>query len=184
VSLMSLGPPSKVAGHWPAAVERAEERGNTMDRNGWRVLGYVHLAETREQAMEDVAYGLDSWFDYQQNVGQAPQFAPEAQTLEERLEWVQQIGVIGTPDDAISRIENLLAETGGFGCYMMTQNGWANFAATKHSMELFAEYVMPRFTGALPSIQRSEQWCRDNRDALAAQHSQAVTAFTKDHAAA
>jgi limonene 1,2-monooxygenase len=183
LALMSLGPPDAVAAHWPAAVERADEFGNTMHRSAWRVLGYVHLAETREQAMQDVAFGLDAWFDHQQRVGQAPQFAPGVQTLEERLEWIQQIGVIGTPDDAIERIENVQRETGGFGCYMVTQNGWANHAATRHSLELFAEYVMPRFTDALTPMAASEQWCRDNRDVLAAQHTQAVTAFSNQHAA-
>jgi limonene 1,2-monooxygenase len=34
------------------------------DRSTWRVLGTVHLAETREKAIEDCTYGLQQFADY------------------------------------------------------------------------------------------------------------------------
>ena len=37
---------------WKIAEQTAEEHGNTMDREEWRVVLHVHLAETRKDAIE------------------------------------------------------------------------------------------------------------------------------------
>ncbi|HEX8108763.1 MAG TPA: LLM class flavin-dependent oxidoreductase, partial [Kofleriaceae bacterium] len=53
--------------HWNVMEERAAHYGVTVDRNAWRLVGLVHLAETREQAYRDVEHGILQWFDYFQN---------------------------------------------------------------------------------------------------------------------
>jgi limonene 1,2-monooxygenase len=46
-------------------------------------------------------------------------------------------------------------------------NEWASHAATRRSVELFAEYVMPTFKNdATSSLRASEQWCREQRGEL------------------
>ena len=46
-------------------------------------------------------------------------------------------------------------------------NEWAPHAATKRSVELFAEYVMPVFQNDSTSrLRESEQWCREQRSDL------------------
>ena len=72
-------------------------------------------------------------------------------TPEEIIANVDEDGfaVIGTPDDAIAKIESLVDESGGFGTFLLFGHDWASPAATKHSFELFAQYVMPHFTGQL-----------------------------------
>ena len=53
---MSLGATSTagfnaLASNWAIATEQAAEHGHVMDRNAWRLVGPMHIAETREQAM-------------------------------------------------------------------------------------------------------------------------------------
>jgi limonene 1,2-monooxygenase len=63
--------------------------------------------------------------------------------------------VIGTPDMAIAQLERLREKTGGFGAYLFLGADLADWAATKRSYELFAEYVMPHFQGQLAAPQSS-----------------------------
>src|ERR1700754_521070 len=108
----------------------------------------MHLAETKEQAIEDVRHGLDAWCDYTQKVLAAPHFRAAGTTFEERIAWINEtgLGVIGTPDDAVRQVERLVKQSnGGFGVYLMMATDWANWDATKRHYELFARHVMPYF---------------------------------------
>jgi limonene 1,2-monooxygenase len=160
-----------LGGHWDIVEERAAEFDVApAGRDAWTLLGPMHIAETREQALEEVRYGIDLWFDYMQNVSASPQFSPDGETTEDRIAWVidNGVGVIGTPDDAIAQVQRLYEMTnGGFGSYLLMGHEWASHAATKRSMELFAEYVMPVFQNdATSPLRASEQWCRDRRSEL------------------
>ena len=44
--------------HWDVMEERAAEFGTVADRGKWRLVGPMHLAESREQAIRDVRHGL------------------------------------------------------------------------------------------------------------------------------
>ena len=111
-----------------------------------------------------------AYHDYMQNVSASPQFSPAGETTEERIAWVIDtgVGVIGTPDDAVAQIRRLHEMTdGGFGSYLIMGNEWASHAATRRSVELFAEYVMPVFQDdATSRLRESEQWCRERRSDL------------------
>src|SRR5436190_4097259 len=160
-----------LGGHWDIVEERAGEFGvKPAGREAWTLLGPMHIAETREQALEEVRYGIDLWFDYMQNVSASPQFSPAGETTEDRLAWVidNGVGVIGTPDDAVAQIRRLQEMTdGGFGSYLIMGNEWASHGATRRSVELFAEYVMPVFQDdATSRLRLSEEWCRDRRSDL------------------
>ena len=116
----------------------------------WRIVtGIMHLAETREQAIDEVRYGMESWFDYQQNIGVgAAQFRAAGATFDSQLEWVMAtgFGVIGTPDDAVSHIRTLYEGTDrGFGTFVIQILEWARRGDATRSLELFADYVMPEF---------------------------------------
>ena len=63
--------------------------------------------------------------------------------------------MIGTPEDAVAKIEELVeASDGGFGAFLLFDHDWAPPAAKLHSYELFAQYVMPHFTGQLDGAGR------------------------------
>jgi hypothetical protein len=66
--------------------------------------------------------------------------------------------VIGTPDDAIAKIGSLVEQSGGFGTFLFFGHEWANREATKHSFELFAQYVMPHFQDQLATPAASCDW--------------------------
>ena len=55
------------------------------------------------------------------------------------------IAVVGTPDDAIRRIERLYEKQGEFGCLLLQISNWADWPALKRSVELYAQYVIPHF---------------------------------------
>ena len=47
-----------LAHHWKTWEEVALEHGHVADRSKWRLVGPMHLADTREQAERDVEYGI------------------------------------------------------------------------------------------------------------------------------
>ena len=47
-----------LAHHWATWEQVAFENGHVADRSKWRLVGPMHLAETREQAERDVEYGI------------------------------------------------------------------------------------------------------------------------------
>ena len=167
------------------AEERAAEFGTQVDRAGWRLVGPMHIAETREQARADVEYGLDAWFDYLQHTAAAPQFHPLGDTLEERVAWVNEsgVGVIGTPEDAVNKIDELYKQSnGGFGCYLMMAHEWARPDAVARHYELFAQHVMPKFQGSADRTLAAERYAQDKWDDLNTKQADALAAWTEKHA--
>jgi limonene 1,2-monooxygenase len=144
--------------HWQTWNDVAAQHGNTADRAKWRLVGPMHLAETKEQARADVAYGIVPFSKYFTHV--LPAGPTRGDTPEEIIANTDEDGfaVIGTPDDAIAKIQSLVDESGGFGTFLLFGHDWASPAATKHSFELFAQYVMPHFTGQLERPQASCDW--------------------------
>jgi limonene 1,2-monooxygenase len=85
------------------------------------------------------------------------------------------LGVVGTPDQAIAQIEELLEQSnGGFGAYLTLAHNWANPQATKKSHELFARHVMPRFQGQVDSLTGAADRARASRPELADKQMAAV----------
>ena len=79
--------------------ERAQAYGQTVDREEWRLVGLVHIAETREQAYKEVEYGIEQWFRYFERVAAFPQMGIEGDhALREMVEFVNTsgVGAIGT----------------------------------------------------------------------------------------
>lgn len=172
--------------HWGVAEERAAEFGTTMNRDGWRLVGPMHIAETKEQAYAEVEHGLDDWCNYLQHVAAVPHFEPGGDTFQERVDWVNNsgIGVIGTPDDAIKQIRLLEEQSkGGFGAYLMMGHEWANPTATARHYELFAEAVAPHFQGRLDRLAASEAQARQQRERLYARMGDALQEANARHAA-
>ena len=169
-SLLSLGATNTagfdmLAYNWTIAEERAEQFGTTVDRTKWRLVGPMHIAETREQAFKDVEFGLAEWVDYFQRVAALP-IAPDTTTTQDMAEAVSNSGfaVIGTPDDAIAQIERLIEQSnGGFGTFLNMATDWADTAQTHKSYELLARYVFPHFQGSAESTTRSRDWAAENR---------------------
>jgi limonene 1,2-monooxygenase len=192
LGMISIGATMSEAGfnalalHWDVVEERAKEFGQEANREGWRLVGPMHLADTREQATKDVAHGIDDWFDYLQHTAAAPQLGVQGETTAERIDFVRSsgMGVIGTVEDAIEQIERLIAQSnGGFGCYLMFAHNWADWEATQKHYHLFANHVIPHFTGTARRLKANEAWSRSVREPLAEKQWEAINAWTAKHQA-
>jgi limonene 1,2-monooxygenase len=153
-----------LAYHWGMVEETAAEHGQCVGRDRWRLAGWCHVAETREQARRDVLFGLPDFLYYFQKVVALPGI-PEQGSPEECLEAMVNLGVavVGTPDDLIAQIARLEEQSGGFGAYLSIGHDWANREATRRSYELIARCVMPRFQDASAFTTRSMEWVQANR---------------------
>jgi limonene 1,2-monooxygenase len=171
-ALLSIGATSAggfdvLGSHWDVMEERAAEFGKTADRNRWRLVGPMHIAETEAQARKDVEFGLSDWVDYFQKVAALPLAPPGAQGAD-LIDAVVGTGmaVVGTPDAAIAQLRRLEEQSGGFGCFLFMATEWADREATLRSYELFARYVMPVFQGSLDRPIASRDWAASNREQL------------------
>ena len=101
------------------------------------------------------------------------------------VEWFieQRIAVIGTPDDAIDRIEQLFERQGDFGAVLLYAHNWADWEATKRSYELYARYVMPHFSGANAPRRASYEWVGERTGELSALRTAAADAMFAKHEA-
>ncbi|NRA01699.1 MAG: LLM class flavin-dependent oxidoreductase [Myxococcales bacterium] len=179
LSLLSIGATSTggfnaMATNWEICEAKAAEHAQQVDRNGWRLVGPMHIAETREQARQDVRFGLENWIYYFREIAALP-LAPEG-AIDDAVDAMTKSGfaVIGNVDDAIEQIERLEKQSGGFGCYMNLAHEWADRDATHKSYELMARYVMPHFQERSGAHTSSLEWARSNREQFMGAHMQAV----------
>ena len=171
IGLLSIGATSEkgymaLPTTWQICEEMARQHGQTVSRRHWRLVAPMHVAETRAKALENVRFGLAKWIRYYTEVIALP--FELTGTLEERVEQyiASGVAVIGDPDDAAARIEQLWKQSGGFGCFLQMAHNWADFEQTKRSYELIARSVMPRFTGANAGRLASSEWAAANRSEL------------------
>ena len=186
LSLLSIGATSaggfnNLSANWAIAEETAREHGKTMDRGNWRLVGPVHVAETRDKARANVRFGLARWVDYMSKVAALPLGTPPGG---DPVDYMIDTGfaVIGTPDDYIAQIERLAAQSGGFGCFLHLDTHWADWAETKRSYELIARYAIPRINRLNLHRQASEDWLRENNAVFKGELNAAVGAKIAEHA--
>ena len=167
--------------NWQVACDVAAENGREMDRSRLRCVVNMHLAETREQARENVRFGCEEFIRYFNN--NQPRFeVPEGADY---VDWVidNKIAVVGTPDDAIARIEALYEKQGEFGAVLMQVTQWADWPATKRSFELYSQYVIPHFAQANENRTKSYQWVTKNQTELVTKRVNAANQMFAKHEA-
>jgi limonene 1,2-monooxygenase len=135
-------------------VEVAKEHDRVPNRAGVRVVGLVHLAESRDEAIANLAYGLDDFADYAQNVLGGHVVGHDSAS---RVEWAVESGsaIVGTAEEAIERLEHLNEIAGGFETFLHWGHEWATPEATRKSYEIFARRVMPALQGAARRLDES-----------------------------
>jgi limonene 1,2-monooxygenase len=163
------------AANWGLYEEQARANGHVPDRRNWRLVGMFHIAETREQARENVKHGLEAFCRYYREIATFPIVPPD---VKNPYEFMVETGtaLIGTPDDAIQYIERLLEGAGGFGSIMELAHNWADWAATKRSYELMARYVHPHFQRNNELRRASYDFAASNYKTFNAQSAAAVQA--------
>tara|TARA_Y100001933_G_scaffold182115_1_gene180597 strand:- start:10316 stop:11563 length:1248 start_codon:yes stop_codon:yes gene_type:complete len=152
---------------WAFAEDSAAKHGQTVNRADWRIVMSWHIAETREEARRQARHGLHRWHN-EYTVGTlmrpgAEPFSDPDQAVEEMSD-AGGASVIGTPDDLVAAIRQMVELTGGFGTIIGFAHDWANREDTFRSWELVARYVIPEVNGMLAGYRESQRHVIENRD--------------------
>src|SRR5207245_5701818 len=146
VSVISLSVPRDVIRstslkeQWAIAEEAAAAHGKTVRREDWRLSVGCHLAETREQAFEDIRVGAGrvvTEYTGGTNGNPIPP-VPANEVVDYMVEQNQWI--VGTPDDCMAGIARLQEASGGFGGLPLRAGGWAPRARRHRDSRLTARY--------------------------------------------
>jgi limonene 1,2-monooxygenase len=187
VGMLSIGgtAPAQMERHtanWDLYEETARANGYTPNRKDWRVVGFFHIAETREQARQNVRFGVQAFANYFRDVATFPIIPPD---VGDPVEWLIETGTacIGTPDDAIAYIERLNKGSGGFGVLCELAQNWADWEQTKRHYELMARFVHPRFQNSRDLLRGSYDYAVGHRADFVGRASAAIQKAIDDHAA-
>ena len=148
------------------------------DRADWRIVMPFHLADSRDEAIENVKDGYMAYSQsyFAETLGR-PMVAAgqEMPSPRQAVELAVERGgaIIGTPDDAIAAVERLIDMSGGIGGLLGMANEWATTGKTLRSYELWARYVAPRFQGQTRS-QENRDWVAGNKSTIFAENTQAI----------
>ena len=152
---------------WGFAEDAAKKHGTTVSRSDWRVLLSWHIAESREQAHREAGAGLMRWHN-EYNVGtlQRPglqRFTSPEDALEKTAGGEAAASTIGTPDDLVKTIKNLMEVSGGVGTIVGFVHDWANPENTRRSWDMVARYVVPEINGYIDGLRKSQKFVIENR---------------------
>jgi len=180
VAATTIGGYDVLGTNWQIAEDTAAGANRVMDRGRLRLVGPMHLAETRERAMDNVRFGLAEWVGYFRTVN--PASPPELMADDPVAAMVESgMAVIGTPDDAVAQLDRLWQRTGGFGCFLQLAHNWANWENTRTSYELFARYVTPVFAAANRDRQLSlERYRSQNQELIGKALAATMEAISKN----
>jgi limonene 1,2-monooxygenase len=70
---------------------------------------------------------------------------------------------IGTPDDLVNLIKNVMKVSGGVGTIIGFAHDWANPENTRRSWDLVARYVVPEINGYIEALRKSQTFVIENR---------------------
>jgi len=138
-----------------------------VSRSDWRVLLSWHIAETREQAYREAGAGLMRWHN-EYNVGTLMRpglvaFTSPEDAIEKTAGGESAASTIGTPDDLVKTVKNLIKVSGGVGTIVGFAHDWANPENTRRSWDMVARYVIPEINGFIDTLRKSRQFVVDNR---------------------
>jgi limonene 1,2-monooxygenase len=155
---------------WEFAEDSAKKHGKTVDRKNWRVLLSWHIAETREKAQQQAGRGLMRHHNEYivgtlQRPGAKP-FKSEDDAIEKMSTAPGSAATIGTPDDLVKTIKNVIDMSGGLGTIIGFAHDWANIHDTFNSWEMVARYVIPEINGYTAGLRRSQKHVIENRESF------------------
>ncbi len=143
--VLMMGSPRDVDRVHTELTTGAKEAGRTASRDQISLAYMLHLAETTEEAVQGFREGaIREFYEFQVGVNgrPEPEEGPEA--------WYRSYAarnIIGSPEDALQRIEEIDAESGGIGGVIFMTREWAGVDANRESWRLFAEEVRPKLDG-------------------------------------
>ena len=146
---------------WDTYERIATEAGHRVSRDDWSVGNIaVYVAESDEQAYEDVAAGaMQEIREYPLKAGGKSTYEAYPGQPEDEITFAQIVErrnwIIGDPDHCVQRISDLQEASGGFGTLLILTLEWTSTEKWYRSLELFSRYVIPQFNGSLRGLDRS-----------------------------
>src|SRR5919202_3778041 len=98
-----------------------------------------------------------------QRPGLEPFTSPE-DAVEKTAGGENAASTIGTPDDLVKTIKNLIHVSGGVGAIIGFVHDWATPENTRRSWDMMARYVIPEINGYLAGLRQSREFVATNRD--------------------
>ncbi|MEC7490847.1 MAG: LLM class flavin-dependent oxidoreductase [Pseudomonadota bacterium] len=168
---------------WNTYAEQAGLHGHQANREKWRLVAPIHIADTREKARENVKFGLQKWLHYFKYVGHLPLTASGEGSADSNIDALldARVAVIGTPDDLCDQIRRLEKKSGGFGVFLEMAHNWADFEATRRSHELIARYVVPQFDGDANRQEEAYNWAMKRKPELVAKRQAGIDRAIQKH---
>jgi alkanesulfonate monooxygenase SsuD/methylene tetrahydromethanopterin reductase-like flavin-dependent oxidoreductase (luciferase family) len=154
--------PAYVGSHWDSVVAGAQRTGRTPNRNDWRLVREVFVADTDSEAwrlsvggmmgrmMREYFLPLLGNFGFTDYLKHDPTVSNSDVTPEycAMHNWL-----IGSPDTVARRLEQVYDEVGGFGTILVFCFDYVgNPEAWQNSMRLLAEEVMPKVAHLKPKL--------------------------------
>ncbi|MBQ10813.1 MAG: alkane 1-monooxygenase [Planctomyces sp.] len=151
--------PKYLAQQWDVIEEGAASAGRTPDRKEWRIARDVYVADTPEQARKEARELLGRNYVQHQfpnrkaarNLAGSkvdPEMPDEAVDVDYMME---NVWVVGDPDECAEKIRNIYDEVGGFGSFLAISQDPDIAEQSSHCLELLIKEVGPKIkdlTGA------------------------------------
>ena len=149
-----------VADHWQTYAKAAQAAGREPNRSDWKVCRSIFLADTTKEAVRRARTNslgrnyeyIGSLFDkglgrrmYKRDPGM-----PDSECNLDFL-MTEQI-IAGDVDEVLRRLLQLIEETGPFGTLVLMSYDWDDKRSWLHSMELFANELMPALNKAVGGV--------------------------------
>ncbi|MFJ8581027.1 LLM class flavin-dependent oxidoreductase [Micromonospora sp. NPDC093277] len=159
-------PINQLAEQWGYYEAAARDAGHEPSRQSWRLLVPVHVADSRQEALDEI---FDGWLRQRAELWAGtmgmPMATSDASARKAFEATVEAGGIIaGDIDDCISRIGQLGALSGGFGCLLISVMDWATPERTNRSLERFARFVAPNFRHSMEGVFASNAWATARRE--------------------
>lgn len=139
--------------HWQAVEQGAQQAGRIADRSQWRVARNIFIAETTTEARKNALAGTlgRDFRDYflhllpKNKLLGLMKTDPDMPDADVTLEYLlDNIWIVGSPDDVVAQLQELDDELGGFGVLLAMGHEWEPKEQWLNSMTLLKEEVLPR----------------------------------------
>ena len=152
---INLVPTGTLRSHWEAVQEGAAKAGRTPDQHAWRIAREVYVAESSAEARREALEGVLTR-DFQQyfkpllssmNMLGLMKTDPNMADSEVTPEYlVDNIWVVGSPDEVADKLRRLHHDVGGFGVLLAMAHEWQPKERWQRSMTLLARDVMTQLS--------------------------------------
>jgi alkanesulfonate monooxygenase SsuD/methylene tetrahydromethanopterin reductase-like flavin-dependent oxidoreductase (luciferase family) len=150
---INLVPTRVIKTHWESVEEGAREAGRTPDRSQWRIAREVYIAETTEKARKEALEGtlardFRHYFLHimpKVRMLDAMKIDTDMADSDVTVEYlVDNVFIVGSPDDVTAKLQKLYDDVGGFGVLLAMAHEWQPRDQWVNSMSLLANEVIPR----------------------------------------